>query len=153
MNRSTVCAVVIGFCLTAVGLAQEQKEKKVNNKNVPAAVISAAANVFPNAKVKGWSKETEDGKTFYEAEMIEGQTKRDVLFRPDGNIEIVEEEIVKSSIPEAVQSALKSRYPKAEVDVAEKLIKDGAVQYELHLKKAPKKEIVFTPEGKFVKEE
>src|SRR5262245_8305821 len=153
MNRSTVFAVVIAFCLTAAGLAQEPKEKKVNNKNVPAAVIAAATKAFPNARVKGWSKETEDGKTFYEAEMIEGQTKRDVLFLPDGKIDIVEEEIANASIPAAVQSALKDRYAKAEIDLAEKLTKDGSVQYELHLKKAPKKEIVFTPDGKFVKEE
>jgi hypothetical protein len=103
--------------------------------------------------VKGWSKETEDGKTFYESEMIEGQTKRDVLFLPDGKIDIVEEEIAKASIPAAVRSALKARYAKAEIDLAEKLTKAGTIQYELHLKKAPKKEVVFTQDGMFVKEE
>src|SRR5215510_4302214 len=154
MSRSTVIAIVITLCLAVSGLAQEPTERKMNNKSIPAAVTAAAAKAFPNAKVKGWSKETEDGKTFYEAEMVEGQTKRDVLFLPDGKIDLVEEEIAKASIPAAVQSALKARYPKAEIDLAEKLTKDGTEQYELHLKKAPKKkEIVFTPDGKFVKEE
>src|SRR6185369_6894689 len=118
----------------------EPKEKKVNNKSVPAVVTEAAAKAFPKATIKGWSKETEDGKTFYEAEMIEGQTKRDVLFLPDGTIDLLEEEILKASIPATVQSALKARYPKAEIELAEKLTKDGTVQYELHLKKAPRKE-------------
>ncbi len=153
MSRSTVIAIAITLCFAVSGLAQEPKERKLNNKSIPAAVTAASAKAFPNARVKGWSKETEDGKTFYEAEMIEGQTKRDVLFLPDGKIDIVEEEIAKASIPAAVQSALKDRYAKAEIDLAEKLTKDGTVQYELHLKKAPKKEIVFTPDGKFVKEE
>jgi len=153
MKRLTVCAAALSLCLAVAGLAQEAPEKKVNNKNVPGAVTAAAAKAFPNARIKGWSKETEDGKTFYEAEMVEGQTKRDVMFLPDGKIDLVEEEIVNTSIPAAVQSALKSRYPRAEIQLAEKLTKDGTVQYELHLKKAPKKEIVFTPDGKFVKEE
>ena len=153
MKRSTICAIAISLCLAAIGFAQEPQEKKVNKKNIPASVTAAAAKAFPKATIKGWSKETEDGKTFYEAEMVEGQTKRDVLFLPDGKIDLVEEEIAKASIPAAVQSALKTRYPKAEIDLAEKLTKDGTEQYELHLKKAPKKEIVFTPDGKFVKEE
>ena len=150
MDRNTMCAVALSLLIGGLGIAQEQK---VNNKNVPPPVLAAAAKAYPNATVKHWSKETEDGRTFYEAEMVEGQTKRDVLFRPDGKIDIIEEEIATSAVPTAVHNALKARYPKAEITLAEKLRKDDILQYELHLKKAPKKEIVFTPDGKFVKEE
>src|SRR4030095_3013430 len=108
MKRSTICAIAISLCLAAIGFAQEPQEKKVNNKNIPASVIAAAGKAFPKATIKGWSKATEHGKIFYEAEMVEGQTKRDVLFLPDGKIDLVEEEIAKASIPAAVQSALKA---------------------------------------------
>jgi len=150
MRISAVCAIVLSLCIPATGRAQEQK---VNSRNVPTAVTEAAAKSYPNAKIKGWTKETEDGTTFYEAEMTEGPTKRDVIFLPDGKIDTVEEQIAIAAIPAAVQAALKAKYPKAEIDLAEKLIKGTTIQYELHLKKAPKKEIVFTPDGTFVKEE
>jgi hypothetical protein len=50
--------------------------------------------------------------------------------------------VAAAAVPAAVLNALKARYPRAVIDVAEKLARDGVVQYELHLKKAPKKEIV-----------
>ena len=150
MKRMMVCSMTLFLCLAILGLAQE---RRVSGRNVPAAVAAAAAKAYPNAKIKSWSRETEGGKTFYEAEMTDGAVKRDILLLPDGTIDIVEEEIPTIEVPAAVHAALKTRYPKAEINLAEKLTKDGAVQYELHIKKASKKEVVFTPEGKFVKEE
>src|SRR4030095_16538762 len=153
MKRNTAYAIALSLCLAAAAIAQEPKEQKVSGRNIPAAVTGGAAKAYPHTRIKGWAKETEDGKTFYEAEMVEGQTKRDVMFLEDGKIDLVEEEVAAAAVPPAVSNALKARYPRAVIDVAEKLTRDGVVQYELHLKKAPKKEIVFTPEGKFVKEE
>ncbi|HYR83907.1 MAG TPA: PepSY-like domain-containing protein [Terriglobia bacterium] len=149
-SRSVVCAIAASLCLAAIGTAQEQG---VKSKDVPAAVAAAAKQLYPNARIVGWSKETDAGKTFYEAEMREGQTKRDVQFLPDGKIDVVEEEIAIAAVPVAVRDALKARYPKAVIGLAERLTRGSDVQYELQLKKAPKKEIVFTPDGKFVKEE
>ncbi len=134
ISRSVVCAMAVALCVTAAGIAQEQG---VKSKDVPAPVAAAAAKLYPNAKIVGWSKETEGGKTFYEAEMKEGQTKRDVVFMADGKIEVVEEEVATAQV----------------ISLAERLTRGSEVQYELQLKKAPKKEIVFTPDGKFVKEE
>jgi hypothetical protein len=150
MTRILVYAIALSLPIAGICSAQEQK---LNGKDVPAAVAAAAAKAYPNAKIKGWSKETEDGKTYYEAEMTEGQAKRDVIFLSDGKIDAVEEEIATAAVPAPVQTALKTRYPKAQISLAEKLTKDTGIQYELHVKNAPKKEIVFTADGKFVKEE
>jgi len=127
--------MTLSLCLAAMAMAQE--EKKIKAKDVPAPVVAAAAKAFPNAKIGGWAKETEDGKVFYEAEMTEGKTKRDVLFLPDGKIDGVEEEIAVSALPAAVQSALKARYPKATISLAEKLLRGKDLQYELAIKNAP----------------
>ena len=141
------------FGLLFAGMAFARQEQGVNAKNVPAPV-TAAVMAFPNAKVGGWSKETEpDGKVFYEAEMTEGKIKRDVLFALDGKIDVVEEAIAATEVPAAVRAALKARYPKAAISLAEKLTRTSGTQYELQVKNAPKKEIVFTPDGKLVSEE
>src|SRR2546422_680314 len=152
MNKfqSIVCAIAISFCLAAVASAQE---KGIRAKDVPAPVIAAAAKAYPNARIVGWAREIDSGKTFYEAEMREGQTKRDVAFMPDGTIDLVEEEIALAQVPAAVQDALKARYPRAVINQAERLTRGSEVQYELHVGRAPKKEVVFMPDGKFVKEE
>ena len=131
-------------------LAQEQKVKA---KDVPAPVVAAAAKAFPKATVKGWSKEVEDGKTQYEASMTEGAVKRDVIFAADGKLVLVEEAIATAALPPAVSQAVKAKYPQGVIQLAEKLIKDGEVQYEVHLKKAAKKEMLLTAAGKIVKEE
>jgi hypothetical protein len=148
----TVFAMALSFCLATFVGAQDS-EKKVKAKDVPAAVAAAAAKAYPNARIVEWARETEAGKIFYEAEMREGKTKRDVLFTPDGKIELVEEAVSISEVPSAVKNALKMRYPKATINEAERLTANNEVQYELHVKNAPKKEVVFTPDGKFVKEE
>jgi Putative beta-lactamase-inhibitor-like, PepSY-like len=148
----TVFATTLFFCLASLIVAQDS-ERKLKAKDVPTALTAAAAKAYPNARIVGWTRETEAGKVLYEAEMREGQTKRDVLFTPDGKIDLVEEVVSISDVPPAVQNALKMRYPKATINQAERLTADKEVQYELHVKNAPKREVVFTPDGKFVKEE
>ena len=44
-------------------------------------------------EVSGWSKELEDGKTTYEVSVIEGSSKRDVVFAEDGSLVAIEESI------------------------------------------------------------
>lgn len=53
-------------------------------------------------------------------------------------------------MPAAVMTVLKARYPKATVTRAEKLFKDGTMNYELVLKGAGQGEVVLTPAGKWV---
>src|ERR1700694_4381690 len=90
MNRYLSIGMALALCLITVLSAQEAKEQKLKLKDVPAPVVAAAAKAYPNAKIREWAKETEDGKTEYEASMVEGSTKRDVLFAPNGDVVAVE---------------------------------------------------------------
>src|ERR1700730_13946252 len=109
---------ILIMCLAATVTAQE---KKLQPKDVPAAVTAAAAKAYPNAKITAWVKETEDGKTLFEASMTEGQKKQDVVFTPDGKIDAVEEIVPSADVPAAVQKALKAKYPQAVVETAERI--------------------------------
>ncbi len=149
-NQIGVYALALSLCLATSVTAQEHNVKP---KDVPAVVVAAAVKAFPSAKIVEWAKETEGGKTLFEASMTEGPKKRDVLLTPDGKIDAVEEIIAMSEVPTAVQNALKTKYPKAIVQTAERITRGSEVQYELALKNAPKKEVVYTPDGKLLKEE
>jgi hypothetical protein len=139
--------------LTTIARGQEDKEAKLKPADVPAAVSQAIAKQYPKAKVSGWSKELEDGKTTYEASVIEGSSKRDVVFAEDGSLLAIEEAIQVSDLPAAVKSAIRNKYPGASLRKAEKISHGDQLQYEVALGKAPKKEVLLTPAGKIVKEE
>ena len=112
-----VIATVALFSFSAVA-----QEKKLTEKDVPAAVISAFKNAYPKAKIRGYALEKEDGKTFYEIESNEGTTQRDVQYNPDGTVAEVEESIAASDLPAAAQEAIRKQYPKAVISLAEKTV-------------------------------
>ena len=148
-------SVAVLFCLSAPSLllAAQDQEQKLKSTQVPAAVTAAASKQYPNAKISHWSKETEDGKTTYEASVVEGSSKRDVVLAEDGTLVAVEEAVAVSALPGPVTSTVQEKYPKAIIAKAEKITKDGAVQYEVGLRKASKKEVLLTADGKVIKEE
>jgi len=52
-------------------------------------VTAAAAKLYPTQKLSDGRRKTGGGgKTFYEAEMKEGQTKRDVVFMADERLKL-----------------------------------------------------------------
>src|SRR3990172_5700352 len=123
-----VVFLAVGSCGSA--WAQEDQEAKIEKKDVPAVVLAAFAKAFPKATVKGYAKEMEKGQTMYEVECVEGKTHRDVTFAPDGKLLMVEEEVEMSQVPEAVRQALEKKFPKAKVDIAEKITDGKTVAYE-----------------------
>ena len=153
MNRYLSTGMALALCLTTAVSAQEAKEQKLKLKDVPPPVVAAAAKAYPHAKIREWAKETEVGKTQYEASMVDGATKRDVLFAPDGTVVSVEEMIPLAELPAAVKDAVKAKYPQGVIHTAEKITGGKEVQYEIGLKHAAKKEVVLTADGKVVKEE
>jgi uncharacterized membrane protein YkoI len=138
----TLIAVLalIGSALAA-GPSQAQapaKEVKaapgVDLKILPPAVLEAFAKAYPKAVIKGASKETEKGVTYYEVESVDGKMNRDLLYTADGNAVEVEEAIVPGALPAAVIKALRKAYPGYKIIKAEDMLKDGKKVFELEIK-------------------
>jgi hypothetical protein len=115
---------------------------------LPAAVTAAFKKSYPNAVIRGTAKETENGKTVYEVESVENGRARDFIFSAEGQVLEAEEEIANADVPAPVTAALRKLYPAASVTVAEKVTRGAAVQYDVQLKGAAKKEASFLPDGK-----
>lgn len=132
---------------------EEEGETQIARKDVPAAVMSAFEKAYPNATIKGYSKEMEKGKTIYEVESMEGKTHRDVTYYADGKLLMVEGSVEMKDVPPAVQRALEKKFPKAKVDLAEKVMAAGSVGYEFHVTTAAgkKAEVKFDALGIEVK--
>jgi len=123
--------VLIAAVVSLVSLTALAQEKKITAKQVPAAVISAFKNSYPNATIRGYAQEKEHGKTFYEIESNEGTTRRDILYNPDGTVAETEESIPPTDLPANAQQAIHQKYPKAVISLAEKTTAGDKITYEV----------------------
>lgn len=141
------------IAVSMIGLSAMAQESKVAEKDVPAAVIAAFKSAYPNATIKGYAKEKENGKTFYEIESKEGDTGRDVLYNPDGSVAEIEETMAPSDLPAAAQEVIRSKYPGAVVAKAEKTTEKTAggdkIGYEVIARQGKKRiSLEFDADGK-----
>jgi hypothetical protein len=134
------------------GEKEETARGGVDLKVLPEAVLTAFKAAYPNAVIKGASKEVENGVTQYEIESMDGTQARDLLYAADGKVIEFEEAIPAADLPAAVKATLAKDYPGYEVAKAELLTKGAVKQYELTLK--PKTiGVTLTPDGKIVEKE
>ena len=151
----TIHLTFIVLCIVSVLVFGRESaragEKKIFKKQIPAAVLTAFQTAYPNATIKGQSVETENGKKFYEIESVDGKTKRDLLYTPDGKAVEVEESLDISTLPDVMISTISKEYPKGKIIRGEK-VTATSVTYEFQVKVGKKtKEIVLDPSGKLLK--
>src|SRR5258708_12419879 len=106
-----VRVAVIAVAVSLLSLSAAAQEKKITAKQVPAAVITAFRASYPNATIRGYAQEKENGKVFYEIESREGTTQRDILYNADGTVAEIEESIAATDLPAAAQEAIHNNYP------------------------------------------
>ncbi len=138
-------AAVLGLAMSAgSGLAGEEK---ISREDLPKAVRKAVAEKFPKAKIRGVSKEVEDGKTTFEVEMTIGDRSVDAVFNPKGKVLEIEKQIPVSKLPKKVREEIAEHFPGAKIEKAEAVTRGdhGPVVYEVDL------EAVLTADGKVVR--
>jgi Putative beta-lactamase-inhibitor-like, PepSY-like len=141
--------VAIGLLLTSVYASAQ--ESKIQEKDVPKAVIAAFKSAYPNATVRGYAKEKENGKLLYEIESKDGATMRDLLYNPDGTLAETEETVAASDLPAAAQQALQAKYPKAVISKAEKTTQGDKVEYEVSARRGKQRiSLTFDADGKLL---
>ena len=141
---------VLAFSMLSLSAAAQ--EQKVVAKDVPAAVIKAFKAAYPNATIRGYAKEKENGKLYYEIESLDGSTARDLLYNPDGTLAETEETIAASDLPAAAQQALQKQYPKAVVSKAEKTTAGEKITYEVSARQGKRRiSMEFDASGKVLK--
>ena len=134
--RQFTFAIVLISGFAGFALGQEQK---LSAKNVPSAVVNAFKASYPNATIKGFAREKENGKVFYEIESKDGDVGRDVLYNPDGSVAEIEETVAVSDLPAAIRELLQSKYAGAVITKAEKSTQGDAVGYEVIAKRGKRR--------------
>jgi len=147
MNR----IVMSVFAVSVLGLSAmaQEKEKKITAREVPAVVIENFKRAYPKAIIRGYASEMENGKQYYEIESQERTTRRDVLYNPDGIVAEVEESIDPSALPPAAMQAIKHKYPRAVITLAERTTVGDKVTYEVSAREGRKRfTMEFDSDGK-----
>lgn len=153
-TRIKIAALTLFFavCLVPASLAQET-EKRVRMKDLPAPVQATVKEVSKGATLRGLAMETENGKTYYEAElMVKGHSK-DVTIDPDGKIVTIEEQVTMASLPAAAKAEILKQAGKGKILLVESITENNSiVAYEAHVKTAGKiSEVKVDPNGNPVK--
>jgi hypothetical protein len=127
------------------------QEIKIAVKAIPPAVLQSFRNTYPDAHIKGASKDVVKKETYYEIVCKDGDARRDIKFNADGKLLETEELITMERLPDAVTKAITKYNSKAKVVSIQMVVKDSKTSYEILLKEKKKKtEVVISPEGKIV---
>ncbi|MEJ2617840.1 MAG: PepSY-like domain-containing protein [Ignavibacteriaceae bacterium] len=146
-----VFIITLAFVLFTAGSLSAQ-EKKIDKKELPAAVLNTFQNSYPDAAIKGTSIEKEKGKTYYEIESIEGTQRKDFLYTKEGKVAEIEETLALNNIPSFVKSSVMKKIPNCEINKAEKVTRDKYVTYELVVEHGMhKNEVVLDSKGNIQK--
>jgi hypothetical protein len=156
MKRSSLVllvGLVLGLALVGAAAAQDKsKDKPVDLKILPPAVLKAFQSAYPQAVIKGASKEVENGVTQYEVESVDGTLNRDLLYLADGKVVEIEETTAPENLPAPVKQTLAKDYAGAKVLKAEILTKGATKSYELSLElKGKKLSVTIDALGKVAK--
>jgi hypothetical protein len=151
--------VLVAALAMAIGGATQTHgaEQDIQRSDVPPAVLKAVQKKYAKARIVGYAKEDDEGKTTYEVTVEDGGRRSDLLFAPDGKILIEEHQIKMSELPPAVKKALAgSSFASASVKRSERVIRDEKTDnpaYEFLVEQAGEQtEIVFDQTGELTKQ-
>ena len=154
-NTDRLARVALGFCFFSAASASfgvtpaSAQEQVIKCENVPAEARTSFEKAYPKATIKACAKELKNGRTAYEIISTQGNIGRDALFDEDGKLIVVEEAIAFGELPEPVQQAVSKRFPGGAIELAEKVMRDATVTYEVHLNHGGESVVlVFDPSGK-----
>jgi uncharacterized membrane protein YkoI len=131
------------------GMSQAS-EQRVRMEDLPPAVQATVKAQSQGATLRGLSKEVEDGKTLYEAEMVVNGHGKDVEIDSSGAVVAVEEEVALSSLPAAARAAIEKSAGNGKVTKVEAITHGSSlVAYEAQVNNAGKRsEVRVNAEGK-----
>jgi putative PepSY-like beta-lactamase-inhibitor len=140
MKTIIILAGLLAFSFTA-------NAQKVKESEVPAAVKTQLAAMFPGVKADKW--EMENGK--YEAEFKQNKIETSVLFEANGTYVQTETEIAVSELPDGVKDYVSKNLSGRKIKEAAKIASaEGSLTYEAEIGGA---DYMFDANGNFLRKE
>jgi thioredoxin-related protein len=135
--------------LTGLTLSVTAQEKeKIDQKDVPMAVLATFKNEYPEAKDMKWKMKEEKYKVEFE---VNG-TDHIASFDATGKMLSKGIEIKEAELPAAVTTAIQSGYAGRTIDDAYKVEKDSIIHYLVKLNGNPETKILYSADGQVIKD-
>ncbi len=142
---ATLVFVLIGLVIARAHETESEVKEKVT---APEAVTAAFHKAYPEARILDVSKESKEGKVYYEIESQDKSVRRDLLYSADGTVFEMEEAIAVKDLPAKVSEGLRAKFPAGKVERAERITRGKTVEYELLVENGEKKiEVLFDSNG------
>lgn len=130
--RAAALALVLLVSAAAPCPAAERAARTAVS-SVPAPVLDAFHDAYPKAEIKGMSSLSDGGKDCYEIASLDGGRYRSVIYRADGALVAVEEDVATAELPKEVTAAVEAKYPGAKVVKALRTTRGGGETFALRL--------------------
>jgi hypothetical protein len=144
MKRFGIAALTVSGLLMA-----DQSEKKVQFKDLPAAVQTAAKEQSRGATVRGYTREIENGKPEYEVETVMNGATKDIALDESGSVLEVEQQIELASLPTPARAGLEKQAGHGKILKVESVTRGSNVSYEAVVMRGGKRsEVAITSDGK-----
>lgn len=143
-----IAAITAGFAFMFT--VHTFAEKQIKKSDMPAAVQKTADAQSAGATIRGYSRDTENGKVEYEVELIVNGHTKDVTMDPQGHVTEMEEQVALDSLPSNAREGLKKSAGPGRITKVESLTKHGGiVAYEAQVTSANGRhsEIQVGPDG------
>lgn len=151
--KNRIGALTIILTLTFSIVAFADGEKKLQMKNLPAAVKATVEEQSKGATIRGLAKEKEHGKIVYELELKINGHNKDMMIDASGKILSVEEQVELKDLPAPVQAEIVKQVGKGKIVIIESLTEGGTLTgYEAVIKTGGKsREVKISPDGKLMR--
>jgi uncharacterized membrane protein YkoI len=138
-----VAAVLAGLALAY--------DEPVRMSDLPPAVRQTMERETRGASVHKLSRETENGRVYYEAEMTANGLPKEVVVDGAGAVVKVEEKTRLENIPQAARNTIEQHAAGGQVVDVERKTRYGRTVYEAKVIKAGEDfEVKVTPEGRLI---
>jgi len=149
-------ALPVLFAIVAlVAVAQENKGKGLQLRDLPAAVQKTVQDHLMGGEIKSIGKEREDGVEQYEVESVLNGNSRDFNVDSKGNLLLVEIATTLDAIPAAARASILQKVSDGKLAAVETFTKTGqAMMYEASYtgKNGKKHEVLVKADGTETKE-
>jgi hypothetical protein len=140
----------ITFTLLAIVLTITiSKAQAIQAADVPAAVVNAVKQKFPNVSTIEWKLKDDE----YRAEFKIDKRGHDVWLDKSGAIKKMKQDISKNDLPAAVKQRLEADFKTFAIDDADRIEKGGNTYYQVKLKsETGERKVLLTQDGKVEKD-
>jgi uncharacterized membrane protein YkoI len=125
--------LVVLLALTASVVSAQQKQPNRELAHVPPSVRQAVQARLGDAKLQSIDKETHDGETTYDVEIVRNGKERG--FTLDASGALLDEEVFLPELPPAVQRAIQAHSAGATLHEIDRSINDGEISYDVEIER------------------